>query len=265
MTDLPDTETLARAGLRCEISGAVATVTLDRPASKNSQKPSTWRALAAISAALPLSVRVVVLIGAGDDFSSGMDRAMLTPEGPEGETSLLGLLEMDDDDLADEIGLYQEGFTWLRRPDLVTIAAVRGWAIGAGFQLALACDLRVVAEDARFCMKEPALGLVPDLTGTKSLVEIVGYSRALEICVTARNVGATEAGDLGIATVVVPGDQLEATVADLAGAISAHLPGAVTETKALLQAASERDLDSQRLAERQAQVRRMRELAALMQ
>ena len=67
---------------------------------------------------------------------------------------------------------------------------MRGYAIGAGFQLALSCDLRVVADDAQFSMKESALGLVPDLTGTKPLVESVGYARALEICATARMVGA---------------------------------------------------------------------------
>ena len=68
---------------------------------------------------------------------------------------------------------------------------MQGYAIGAGFQLALACDLRVLADDAQLSMKETSLGLVPDLTGTKPLVEAVGYSRALEICTTGRLVGAT--------------------------------------------------------------------------
>ena len=92
-----------------------------------------------------------------------------------------------------------------------------GYAIGAGFQLALSCDLRVVADDAQFCMKESALGLVPDLTGTKPLVESVGYARALEICATARMVGAAEAVDIGLALAAVPADELDATVADLVG------------------------------------------------
>ena len=66
----------------------------------------------------------------------------------------------------------------------MSVAAVQGHAIGAGFQLALACDLRVLADDAKLCMKEPTLGLVPDLTGTKPLVDIVGLPRALELCLT---------------------------------------------------------------------------------
>ena len=142
----------------------------------------------------------------------------------------------------------------------MSVAAVHGYAIGAGFQLALACDLRVVADDVKFCMKEPSLGLVPDLAGTKPLVELVGPSRALEICATARFVEADEALELGIATVVVPRGELDATTSDLVEAIIASNTGAVRETKALVQLAGERDLEAQRLAERQAQVRRFRDL-----
>ena len=142
---------------------------------------------------------------------------------------------------------------------------MQGYAIGAGFQLALSCDLRVVADDAQFCMKETALGLVPDLTGTKPLVERVGYARALEICATARVVGAEEAVRHR------PGARpscrrrsLDAAVADLVAALPRPMPGAVRETKALLLGAADRDLDEQRRLEREAQVRRFRALAGLM-
>ena len=70
-----------------------------------------------------------------------------------------------DTELSATIDDYQRGFTFLRDPRFVSVAAVQGYAIGAGFQLALSCDLRVVAEGTQFCMKETALGLVPDLTG----------------------------------------------------------------------------------------------------
>ena len=99
---------------------------------------------------------------------------------------------------------YQAGYLWLRDPAIVSIAAVQGHAIGAGFQLALSCDLRILAEDAKLCMKEPALGLVPDLTGTKPLVDIVGLPRAIELCLTARTVTAAEALLLRLAELVVP-------------------------------------------------------------
>lgn len=110
-------------------------------------------------------------------------------------------------------------------------------------------------------MKEPALGLVPDLVGTKPLVEAVGYSRALEICASARVVSGAEAGEIGLAQVVVPPSELDAALAATVTALTAHPHGAVTATKALLQEAPARSLDEQRLAERTAQVARFRALA----
>jgi enoyl-CoA hydratase/carnithine racemase len=257
-----DPDELAASGLRYDVSGVVATVTLDRPDVRNAQTPRMWRALAAIGAEIPDSVRIVVLRGAGQSFSAGLDRAMLDPRGAEGE-SVAGLLAGSDDEASATIDAYQQGFTWLRDPRFVSIAVVQGHAIGAGFQLALSCDLRVLATDAQLSMKESALGLVPDLTGTKPLVEAVGYARALEICATARFVGADEALALGLATVVCPAGELDDTVADLVAALTAAPAGAVREAKALLQSASARSLDEQRRSEREAQVRRLHDLAAL--
>ena len=256
----PDTAALERAGLLLDIEGPLATITLNRPERRNSQTPTMWRALADVGADLAQEVRVVVVRGAGPSFSAGLDVGLLSGESD--EEAFPDLLRRDDADVLAAIDDYQRGFTWLRDPRFVTIAQVQGHAIGAGFQLALACDLRVVADDVKFCMKEPALGLVPDLTGTKPLVEVVGYSRALEICATARYVLADEARELGLATVVVPAEELDATTADLAAAIIANAAGAVSETKRLLQSAADADLDAQRLLERQAQLRRFRELVA---
>jgi enoyl-CoA hydratase/carnithine racemase len=254
-------EELAAVGLRYSVDGQVATITLDRPDVRNAQTPAMWLALAELGASLPDDVRVVVVTGEGDTFSAGLDRAMLDPSNA-GEGSVLGLLALSDDDASARIEEFQRGFTWLRDPRFVSIAKVRGYAIGAGFQLALSCDLRVVADDAKFSMKESALGLVPDLTGTKPLVEHVGYARALEICATARVVGADEAVRIGLATAAVPAADLDTAVADLASALTAPMPGVVRETKTLLQGAADRDLDEQRRLEREAQVRRFRAVAA---
>ncbi|MEJ7834514.1 MAG: enoyl-CoA hydratase/isomerase family protein [Nocardioides sp.] len=256
-------EKLERAGLRHEVAGPVVTVTLDRPRSRNSQTPTMWRTLAQLGAEIGDDVRVVVVRGAGPVFSAGLDRSMLEPGGGDSEETVAQLLAMGDTEVSATIDDYQQGFTWLRDPRFVSIAAVQGYAIGAGFQLALSCDLRVVADDAQFCMKEAALGLVPDLTGTKPLVDSVGYSRALEICATARMVGATEAVAIGLALAAVPADELDATVIDLVAALIAPLAGAVRETKALLQGAAHRDLEEQRRLEREAQTRRFRELATM--
>jgi enoyl-CoA hydratase/carnithine racemase len=260
-----DPEELGEAGLRYDVSGVVATVTLDRPEVRNAQTPRMWRTLAAIGDEIPDDVRVVVLRGAGQSFSAGLDRAMLDPAGAgDGVESVAALLAQPDAEVSETIDAFQRGFTWLRDPRFVSIAVVQGHAIGAGFQLALACDLRVVCDDAGFCMKEAALGLVPDLTGTKPLVEAVGYARALEICATARVVGAAEALQIGLATVVCPVAELDAAAADLVAALTAPLPGVVRETKALLLAAQSRTLDEQRRHEREAQTRRFRELSQMM-
>ena len=135
---------------------------------------------------------------------------------------------------------------------------VQGYAIGAGFQLALACDLRVLADDAQLCMKESALGLVPDLTGTKPLVEAVGYARALEICATARMVAAAEAVSIGLATVAVPAADLDDTVADLVAALTAAAAGRGTRRpRRCCRQPPGATLDEQRRFEREAQVRRL--------
>jgi enoyl-CoA hydratase/carnithine racemase len=257
-------EQLASVGLRYAETGPVATITLDRPEVRNAQTPAMWRALGDLGAQIPDSVRVVVVTGEGPTFSAGLDKAMLDPRAAGGGTeTVAGLLAGTDEEISATIDAYQQGFTFLRDPRFVSIAAVRGYAVGAGFQLALSCDLRVVADDVQFCMKEAALGLVPDLTGTKPLVEAVGYSRALEICATARMVGAQEAVRIGLAQASVPSADLDAAVAELVGALTAPLPGAVRETKKILQGASERDLDDQRRLEREAQVRRFREIARI--
>ena len=252
------------SGVRLEVDGPVATVVLDRPEKRNAQTPAMWEALAGIGDSLDPQVRVVVLRGEGASFSAGLDRRMFTAEGIPGQGSLLGLTELDDEALADTIEGFQRAFTWWRRPGIVSVAAVQGHALGAGFQLALACDLRVVADDARFAMLEPTLGLVPDLAGTKPLVDLVGYGRALEICATGRAVEAAEAAEIGLATVVVPGAELLDAVRDLTDALVAPPRGAVTGTKRLLQGAVERGYDEQRAAERREQVSRLRELAAAM-
>ncbi|MFG2636041.1 enoyl-CoA hydratase/isomerase family protein [Streptomyces sp. NPDC048362] len=252
---------LDKDGVRLTVDDALATVTLTNPAKRNAQSPALWRALTEAGRSLPGSVRVVVLRGEGKSFSAGLDRQMLTPEGIPGEPSFTDLARRDDAGLDAAIAGFQEAFTWWRRNDIVSIAAVQGHAIGAGFQLALACDLRVVADDVQFAMRETSLGIVPDLTGTHPLVGLVGYARALEICATGRFVGAQEAVACGLANVAVPVDELDAAAHDLAAALLAAPRDAVVETKALLRGALDRTYDDQRAAERAAQARRLRDLA----
>ena len=233
----------------------MVTVTLDRPAIRNAQTPSTWRALAAVGAALPASTRVVVLRGEGTVFSAGIDLRAFTPDGIDGDRILADIGATDDAGAADLIAGFQEAFSWWHdRDDVLTVAVVQGAAVGAGFQLALACDLRICSTQARFSMRETSLGLVPDLTGTHPLVRAVGYSRALEICVTGRWVDAAEAVTLGLAVSSVEPDGLDDAVAALVAALTAAPESAVRATKAVLRGALVNDPEAQRRLERETQV-----------
>jgi enoyl-CoA hydratase/carnithine racemase len=208
-------------------------------------------------------VRVVVLRGEGRAFSAGLDRAMFTPEAIPGAPGILSLARGTAEQAGAQIGEWQRAFDWMSRPDLISIAAVQGHAIGGGFQLALGADIRIVADDVQFAMAEPKLGIVPDLGGTKRIVDLVGYSRAAEICLTSRRVGATEALAIGLASRVVPRPELDAAVAETVAALLAVPREASAETKALLLAAATRTQDEQQAAEREAQYRRLRALADL--
>jgi enoyl-CoA hydratase/carnithine racemase len=229
--------------------GAV-TITLDRPARRNAMTPAMWHGLATIGQTLPPAVRVVVVRGAGPSFSAGIDLRLFSPDGVPGEDPPP---RADSPGFEEWIASLQDGYSWLRRPDITSVAAVQGHAIGGGFQLALACDLRILADDAQLCMKEPQLGLVPDLTGTKPLVDIVGLPRALELCLTGRTVGAAEAARLRLAELMVPDAELDAAVQDLVAAILTVEPAVQRATKELLAQAPANSLEQQAAAERRIQ------------
>ncbi|HVL85268.1 MAG TPA: enoyl-CoA hydratase/isomerase family protein [Pseudonocardia sp.] len=247
------------------MDGPRATVTLARPESLNAQTPATWHALREIGADLPASVRVVVVRGEGRAFSAGLDRRAFTDEDVDGQPGIAGLVRLARESPARAdavIAGFQAGFAWLRDPARVTVAAVQGHAIGGGFQLALACDLRVVADDVQFCMAEPSLGIVPDLGGTHPLVHAVGYARAVEICLTGRRVGAEEAVARGLALRSVPRAELDPVVDELADALVRAPAGAAAATLALLAGVADgRDPVAALAAERAAQLERLRAFA----
>ena len=201
-------------------------------------------------------MRVVVLRAEGASFSAGLDVSAFQPTRAGAEPSLLHRLAVAEPDHREEvIAGFQKAFTWWRECSAITIAAVQGHAIGAGFQLALACDLRLTSTQARFAMRETSLGLVPDLAGTKPLVDLVGYARALEICATGRWVDATEAAMIGLVNLVVEPDRLDAAVEDLVTRLLQVPSPALRETKALLAGATDRTHEEQQVAERAAQSR----------
>lgn len=248
--------------VRIERAGDTVHVTLCNPDARNAQTPATWRRLASVPGLLTPEIRAVVLRGEGASFSAGLDRRMISPEGVPGEESLLTLATYDDQQIDAFIMQAQAAFAWWHQVPQVTVALVQGHAIGAGFQLALACDVMIVADDAKLAMRETSLGLVPDLAGTAPLVSRVGYSRAFEICARGRYVEADEAVRIGLAVAAVPMADWDSYLADFMAPILEAMPGAVSELKHLLAGA---DVAPDQLArERAAQTRRLAELRTLL-
>lgn len=247
-------------GVRVEREGPILTVTLANPVNLNAQTPATWRRLAAIESEASPDVRLVLLVAEGPSFGAGLDRRMLSPDGVPGEESLASLAGKADDHIDTFIRGAQSAFTWWSRSDAITIAAVQGHAIGASAQLALACDIMLVAEDLKFALRETSLGLVPDLAGTWPLVRRVGYQRALDICGTGRFVGATEAVATGLAHSAHPVAALASAQRALAESFLNAPASSLRALKPLLQGAADRDRVDQETAERAAQITRLREL-----
>jgi enoyl-CoA hydratase/carnithine racemase len=250
---------LERGHVRADVEGRVLEVLLDRADARNAQTPATWAALSAIGDACAVGiVDLVIFRGSGSAFSSGLDRRMFTAEGIPGQASLAEMATMADGALTDLIADFQRAFLWQREVPALTVAAVHGPAIGAGFQLALACDVVIASHGATFAMRETSYGLVPDLAGTHPLVRAVGYARAMEICATGRSVSAEEGFNLGFVTRLV--DDIETGVSEMVVAASSAPRGAIAALKPLLEAAETSTRGEQARHERQAQVARLRAL-----
>ncbi|MDX1467910.1 MAG: enoyl-CoA hydratase-related protein [Acidimicrobiia bacterium] len=156
-----------------------------------------------------------------------------------------GLFEGGPAQLAEN---YRDSIQQLTRfmatTDLVTIAAVDGPAIGAGFDLVLGCDLRIGTRNARFAHTFLEMGLLPGDGGAWLLPRVVGWQRAAELALTSRSIGAAEAERYGVLLEVVPSEQLEAHVAELANTIAAKPRAALRLAKRLLRHARSMDLDA---------------------
>lgn len=220
-------------GLRVELDGAVATLTLDRPEALNALtvavKVALREALQAI--ATDRTVRAVILTGAGRAFCAGQD-----------------LAERDEPDAAPlDIELrerYNPIVRALRRMDQPVIAAINGVAAGAGASLAFACDLRIAAEEARFVLAFGRIGLVPDSGATWTLPRLVGPARAAELALVGDPVGAEEALRIGLVNRVVAGEALMAEALAMADRIAAGAPEAIAATKHALEGAWATDFDA---------------------
>ena len=235
--------TLETSTLRLDREGPVAWLRLNRPDKLNSFTIAMWREMAELGASLvadPQGIRALVVIGEGRAFSSGIDTSVFTGGGgvDDGLGSMPGATTHDDPH-ADMILRTQAAYSWLEDAPFATIAAVRGFALGAGLQLALACDIRVVARGSKVGLLEFKYGIMPDLGGTQRLPRLVGPGKAKEMVFTAAKVDAEEAFRIGLAERLVDDDRLEDEVSALAGEIAGQAPLAIQGAKRAINAATD--------------------------
>ena len=212
-------------------TGGVADVRLTRPEKRNALDPAMFAALIETGTALArdTSVRAVVLSGDGPDFCAGLDFGSFRELARGGRPSAT-VTPPPDGGPARATG-QRAVHVWSALP-VPVIAAVQGHALGGGLQIALGADLRIVAPDAELAVFEIHWGLVPDMTGTQVLADLVGRDVAKELTLTGRTVSGSEAVALGLATRTA--DDPRAAALDLAGEIARHNPDAVRWAKHLL-------------------------------
>lgn len=212
-----------------DLTDGVATVTLNRPEVLNAFSTPMQRELAAVIARLAddSAVRAVVLTGAGRAFCAGGDIGEM-----EGAADPMPLASRNK--LHRMLTSVLMPLVRLEKP---VIAAVNGVAVGAGMNLALAADITLVAEQARFSQAFVKVGLVPDTGGLYLLTRLIGLNRAKELCFTGRMLDAREALELGLVNQVVPADELMPRAKALAQELARGATAAIGLTKSLLNVA----------------------------
>ncbi len=221
-----------------ELVDAVGWLRLNRPDKLNAFSILMWEEMRRLGRELhdDPELRALIVIGNGRAFSSGIDTTVFTA--PTGD----GIESGDDagtrhaDPTIDGILRAQDSYSWLSTARFPTIAAVRGYAYGAGLQLALACDIRVFARGTKVGLLEHQYGILPDLGGTQRLPRVVGAGKAKELIWTAARIDAEESYRIGLCERLVDDADLEGDVTALAATIAAQPPLAVQGTKRAVEA-----------------------------
>ena len=218
--------------VKYEQKDQVAVLTIDRPESLNALNTQVLcdldEAIAKVEQAD--DVRVVILTGAGRSFVAGADIG-----------EMKGFSAID----GKKFGVHG-GSIFLRLENLSkpVIAAVNGFALGGGCELAMACDIRLASEKAKFGQPETGLGITPGFGGTQRLPRIVGVSKAMELILTAKTIGAEEAKAIGLVSEVYPAEELMDKAMELAQAICANAPIAVAESKRCIRMGMQTDIST---------------------
>jgi E-phenylitaconyl-CoA hydratase len=225
--------------LQIDITDQIATLTLNRPEAMNSIDPDTRRALQAawLRVAADDTVRVVVLTGAGDRaFCTGADLKRMPP--PPHSPAVASFGQGENQHLL--AGM---------QTDKPLIAAINGFAMGGGLELALACDIRIAADQAEFALSEVRIGSMPGAGGTQTLIRAIGRSDAMLMLLTGDRIDATEALRIGLVSKVVPQAALMATARGIAERIASNAPLSVRAVKRLARDGADMPLPSAIAAE----------------
>ncbi len=213
-----------------EVQGAVAILTINRPEALNALNS---RVLSDLDEAITKveaddSVHAVILTGAGRSFVAGADIG-----------EMKGFSARD----GKKFGVHGGGvFLRLENLSKPVIAAVNGFALGGGCELAMSCDIRLASEKAKFGQPEVGLGITPGFGGTQRLPRIVGISKAMELILTAKVINAAEAERIGLVSAVYPPEELMDKAMELANAICANAPIAVAESKRCIRMGMQTDI-----------------------
>lgn len=220
------------ANLLLETNEGIATVTLNRPKALNAINFATLEELQQLFAALEQrdDIKVIILTGAGGKaFVAGAD-----------------IVEMQQMSALEARSFSQFGqkvMSDIEQCSKPVIAAINGFALGGGCELAMACDIRLASEKAKFGQPEVNLGVIPGFAGTQRLSRLIGKGRAKELIFTGDMIDANEALRLGLVNKVVPADQLLETAQTMAGKIATKGPVAISFSKEAINKGLEMDLD----------------------
>ena len=226
--------------IRIDTSEGIATLTIDRPEVKNALDLETVNEVRAALAkvAADESAGVLIMTGAGESaFVSGADINDIRARGR-------------DEGLA---AINSSLFAEIERFPRPTIAAVNGYALGGGCELALACDIRIAADTAKFGQPELGLGIIPGAGGTQRLPRIIGMGRAKHLILTGEIIDAKQALEIGLVTALAPPGQLQIRARELAKRILRQGPLAARLAKVAMNASARVDMDSGLLIETLAQ------------
>ncbi|HHT24517.1 MAG TPA: enoyl-CoA hydratase [Clostridiaceae bacterium] len=219
--------------VKVSLNDAVATITIDRPKALNALNTQVLREIAAAFAGLDLkAIRCVILTGAGDrSFVAGAD---------------IGEMVEMDSAAGKELGITgNKVMRDIENFPIPVIAAINGFALGGGNELAMSCDIRLASDNAIFGQPEVGLGITAGFGGTQRLARVIGsLSKAKEILYTGRNIKADQALEIGLVSAVYPQEELMSQAEKMASIIAANAPIAVRNTKEAIDRGLQTDIDS---------------------